>query len=81
VEGSRQGKTVLVRLRDRHDPDTGERFTVKRYFSEKTVADDGVWRHVKITLKPNNPAFAAIELTAEAEGEVDVVAEVVEVLK
>ena len=36
VTGSRQGRTVLVRMRDKVDPETGERFTVKRYRSEKT---------------------------------------------
>ena len=35
---------------------------------------------VNITLKPNNPSFADITLTAESEGRVSVVAEMVEVL-
>ena len=33
--GTRQGRTVLVQLRDAADPETGERYTVKRYESEK----------------------------------------------
>ena len=37
VEGTRQGKTVLVELRDDTDPETNQRYTVKRYKSEKTV--------------------------------------------
>jgi len=80
VEGSRQGKTVLVQLHNRSDPEHGERFTLKRYFSEKAASDDGGWRHVKIVLKPNNPTFQAIELTTDDENSVAVVAEVVEVL-
>ena len=40
----------------------------------------GSWRHVKILLKPDNPAFGTIELTTDDEGTVEVVAEVVEVL-
>ncbi len=36
VTGTRQGRIMLVQLRDEVDPDTGERFTVKRYRSEKT---------------------------------------------
>lgn len=80
VEGSRQGRTVLVVLHDRVDPEHGERFTVKRYFSEKAMAEDGTWRHVRIALKPNNPAFEPIELTTDDEGTVTVVAELVEVL-
>lgn len=62
------------------DPETGERYTVKRYQSEKTTSEDGTWRHVKITLKPNNPDFQPIELTCEDEGSVQVVAELLEVL-
>ena len=57
VTGTRQGRTVLVQLRDAVDPDTGERFTVKRYRSEKSTDEDG-WRHVRILLEPVNPAFA-----------------------
>jgi hypothetical protein len=61
VEGSRQGKTVLVQMGDAIDPETGEGYTVKRYQSEKIAADDS-WRHSKVTLKPVNPEFAPIEL-------------------
>jgi ATP-dependent helicase YprA (DUF1998 family)/SOS-response transcriptional repressor LexA len=80
VTGTRQGKTVLVQLRDPVDFEGGERYTVKRYESEKVAAVDGTWRHLRITLKPNNPDFKPIELTCEAEGEVQVIAELVEVL-
>jgi len=79
VTGTRQGKTVLVQLRDATDPETGERYTVKRYESEKTEDADS-WRHAKITLKPNNPEYATIEFTGTHEGLIQVVAEIVEVL-
>jgi SOS-response transcriptional repressor LexA len=79
VEGTRLGKTVLVQLRDATDPETGERYTVKRYESEK-AEEGGLWRHTTITLRPLNPAFAPIVLTGTEEGLVQVVAEVVEVL-
>lgn len=79
VEGTRQGKTVLVQLRDASDPETGQRYTVKRYDSEK-VRDGDTWRHAQITLKPVNPDFDAIILSRENEGELKVVAELVEVL-
>lgn len=78
VEGTRQGKTVLVQLRDKKDPETGERYTVKRYESEK-VPDEESWRHARITLKPANRDFAAIELTG-GEGDLTVIAEFIEVL-
>jgi SOS-response transcriptional repressor LexA len=80
VTGSRQGRVVLVALRDETDPETGERFTIKRYESEKVTAGDGAWRHVRVTLKPRNPAFSPIVLTSDDEGQVQVIAELVEVL-
>jgi phage repressor protein C with HTH and peptisase S24 domain len=79
VAGSRQGKTVLVQLRDAADPETGERYTVKRYASQKAKAGDS-WQHEKITLKPVNPDFQPIILTDAQAGHVLVIAELVEVL-
>ena len=79
VTGTSQGRTVLVQLRDAVDPDTGERFTVKRYRSEKTADEDG-WRHVRVVLEPSNPEFRPIELKIEDEGSVAVVAELVDVI-
>jgi len=79
VEGTRQGKIVLVQLRDATDPETGERYTVKRYESEKAKSGDS-WRHERITLKPVNPHFKSIVLTGADEGELQVIAEVVDVL-
>ena len=79
MTGTRQGRTVLVQLRDEVDPDTGERYTVKRYRSEKTDDEDG-WRHVRILLEPVNPVFTPIELETDDEGSVAVVAELVEVI-
>lgn len=79
VTGTRQGKTVLVQLRDATDPETGERYTVKRYESEKAAVGDA-WRHTKITLRPRNPDFPPIVLNDADEGQLQVVAEFVEVL-
>ena len=79
VEGTRQGKTVLVQLSDTTDPETGQRYTIKRYNSEKIPYGDS-WRHDVITLQPNNPEFEPIVLTERDEGELQVVAELVEVL-
>lgn len=79
VTGTRQGKTVLVQLRDATDPETGERYTVKRYVSEKVGVDDS-WHHARITLRPLNPDFAPIVLTDDDEGVLQVVAEFLEVL-
>ena len=79
VTGTRQGKTVLVQLRDATDPETGEQYTVKRYESEK-AQDAESWRHSKIILKPINPDFDPIVLTGDDEGELQVIAEFIEVL-
>ena len=80
VEGSRQGRVVLVEHHDIHDPETGASYTVKRYQSDKTEDATGGWRHTEIRLKPENPEFVAIVLRNVPEGEVRVVAELVEVL-
>ena len=50
---------------------------MKCYESEKH-ADGDSWRHSRIVLKPANPDFEPIVLTGE--GEVQVVAELIEVL-
>ena len=79
VEGTRQSKTVLVQLRDATDPETGQRYTVKRYKSLKATAGDS-WRHEKITLEPVNPDFEPIVLTGVDEGELQAIAELIDVL-
>jgi type I restriction enzyme, R subunit len=79
VTGTRQGKIVLVQLRDEVDPDTGERFTLKQYRSQKESKADS-WRHSKITLSPLNSDFKSIEISENSKGRINVVAELVEVL-
>lgn len=79
VESAREGKTVLVQLRDATDPETGQRYTVKRYHSEK-VAEGDTWRHAKITLESINPDFEPIVLIGADEGNLQVIAELVEVV-
>ncbi|MBN8455306.1 MAG: DEAD/DEAH box helicase family protein [Candidatus Accumulibacter sp.] len=79
VEGTRQGKTVLVQLRDITDPETSQRYTVKRYESEKATDGDS-WRHTRITLKPVNPAFDPIVLSGADDQQVQVIAEFIEAL-
>lgn len=79
VDGTRQGKIVLVQLRNALDPESGERFTVKRYFSEKAETDDG-WRHLRIELRPINPAFDVIVLDPNQSEQLQVLAELLEVI-
>jgi hypothetical protein len=71
---------VLVELRDQVDPETGERYTVKRYESTKSQSGES-WQHERITLKPLNPDFAPIELDPSDAEQLRVIAELVEVLR
>jgi SOS-response transcriptional repressor LexA len=80
VQGSRNGKTLLVQHHDISDPDTGGAYTVKRYRSQKAVAPDGSWAHTSIRLEPENPHYDPIALTPRDEGEVAVIAELIDVL-
>lgn len=81
--GTRAGKVVVVQHRSISDPETGGRYTVKLYASEKVPADDGGWRHERVTLRPDSDRseFEPIELsTLEGEEEFSVLAEMLMVL-
>jgi SOS-response transcriptional repressor LexA len=64
VTGSRQGRLVLV---EQLGGGTNDRYTVKRYASEKAQREDGTWAHERITLLPLNPEFEAWTLDPEEE--------------
>lgn len=80
--GSRQGKVVLAMHRDIDDPETGGQFTVKVYESEKEELGGGDWQHLRIVLRPasTDTGFQPIVLEGVLDGELAVVAELVEVL-
>ncbi len=81
--GTRQGKVVVVQHRNIEDSETGGRYTVKLYSSEKVAAEDGGWRHDRITLKPDSdrPGFEPIELNfVGGEEDLAVVAEMLMIL-
>ena len=59
VVGSREGRLVLVEAVGRGSND---RYTVKKYHSEKTRQPDGTWSHSRIRLKPLNKEFDAWDL-------------------
>lgn len=59
--GSRNGEIVLTRCND-YDPDYDGKFTIKRYYSEKTGDENGDWEHTKIQLQSLNPDYASIDL-------------------
>lgn len=80
--GTRHGKVVLVQHRDIQDPDTGARYTVKVYESEKKISGDDSWHHTRIRLRPDStfPGYKVMEFDGYTLGELKVVAELVAVL-
>lgn len=80
--GTRQGKIVVVQHRGISDPETGGRYTVKRYKSEKVAAPDGSWQHTRIELWPetDRPGYEPIVIEVADEGEFEVVGEFLMVL-
>jgi len=80
VQGTRQGKILLVQHHAIHDPDTGGTYTVKKYTSEKNTAKDGTWHHESITLKPLNPDYDSMTIGREEAEDLKVIAEWLEIL-
>lgn len=68
--------------RDISDSELGGHYTVKVYWSEKEELADGTWRHRRIVLRPDSidPVFEPIILENVPEDEVQIIAELVEVL-
>jgi len=73
--GSRNGKVVLVESRQVTDPETNQKFTIKRYHSEKEKVEDDRWRQKKIVLSPDNKEFNDIVLKNVSGDDFRVVAE------
>jgi hypothetical protein len=83
--GTREGKVVVVQHRTITDPETGGRYTIKVYTSEKVSSAEGTWQHQRITLRPDSdqPLFRPIVLHPEDSGEDEplrVIAEMLAVL-
>lgn len=76
VPSALDGRRVVVELRDAADPETGGRYTLKRLKVAKWGADGAV---EAVSLRPDNPDFGAIPLTAES-GNLRIVAEFLEVV-
>jgi len=66
--GTRNGKIVVVSHRSICDPDSGESYTIKRYFSEKSFSLDGQPESIRIVLRPesHDPSYQPI-LLAESD--------------
>ena len=61
VVGSRQGKKLLVEDFSESE-EGGERYTIKRYRSQKVTREDGTWGHDRIVMEPLNPEFKSWEI-------------------
>ncbi len=72
--GSRNEKLVLVEMLGRGSND---RYTVKRYRSEKIQDVEGNWSHARIRMEPLNPEFEAWDLDAKEAENLRIVAEFV----
>ena len=81
VEGSRQGRNVIVQHRHIHGPEKGGSYRAKRYESEKGADGAGGWRHTALHLEPLNPTSKPIRLLDVLEGEIQVIAELLKVLE
>ena len=82
VEGTRQGRIVLVQKRNMTDPETGGSYTVKRYQSTKSMGEEG-WRHESIRLIPDNPdreKYPILAFSPEDDADLRVVAEFIQML-
>ena len=66
--GTRNNRLVLVEDRSRSGV---ERYTLKRYHSEKEQRSDGTWRHSEITLWPLN-ALDHAPIPLDAHGNYDI---------
>ena len=76
VEGTRQGRVLLVQKRDLTDPETGGSYTVKRYRSTKAQTQEG-WTHESIKLIPDNKEFPRLRFLADDDTDLRVIAEFV----
>jgi len=64
--GSRNGLVVLAEYYNLQDTDFGSCYTIKEYFSQKVINEDG-WNHNKIILKPKSfdNSYQDIEINYE----------------
>ncbi len=77
--GSRQNRLLLVQVNTHLDPQSGGRYTVKKYRSTKRSTSEG-WEHQTIELVPINPDFSPIEITNDNSEDVRVMGEFVGVI-
>lgn len=82
--GTRQGKVVIAQHRSINDPETGGKYTIKAYSSEKKINPDGSWQHERIVLHPDSlqPGYEPIVISRDAaDDEFMIIAELLTVLE
>lgn len=64
--GSRDGKVVLAEYFNYQDPDFNSAYTLKEYYSDKLVSEEG-WEHKRIILRPKSydDSYKDIEVLSE----------------
>lgn len=80
IEGTRNNKIVLLQHNSIDDPDTGGKYTIKKYTSKKEYKDADNWEHEEIILSPLNNEYSPIIISNPDEGEFIVIAEFLQVL-
>lgn len=81
--GSRSGKIVIVSHSGISDPDYGERYTIKRYFSEKVPALDGEAWNSRVVLRPESydSSYEPILISNDDDGDFRVLGEFLNILE
>lgn len=78
VGGSRDGRILLVQLRNTDDPETGGKYTVKVFRRDASSRQRETDERISpVLLEPINPAFASIRL-AQGDSDFRVIAELVD---
>lgn len=80
VVGTRNNKIVLVQHLSLEDPETGGKYTIKKYVSKKSFKEDGTWSHEEISLNPLNPDCQPRVIKNPEEQEFMVIGELVGIL-
>lgn len=80
VAGSRYNRILIVQHHAMEDPETGGRYTIKRYARPPQVADGQRGLQGRVVLKPDNPDFAELAFDADEAEHLLVIAELVQVL-
>lgn len=63
IAGSRNGEIVLSQSIE-DDIDYGGKYTIKKYYSEKVVTEEG-WEHTGIQLQSLNPDYQSIDISQD----------------